>query len=308
MNIQVAQLGLCWGIDRAYQLMGKDALMMPEKVRYATHRLALPGTNQDLDTLGRIARRDPRTLATYPGLESITVLPTSSSLDKGDTLLLGFYGLSREELADLQSRGVEVRDHKCPFIADLDKRMERAVADGFNLVFMGKLTSHHARYACEVAEKGGRRCVVVNTVEEFGAIRSTPDERWALFAQVTGNTLLWDQLVEANQKTGLAQMVAPTLCSDSYDRQAEALALAESCNAMLLVDDGGGGASSVFDRLSTRARGVMRVRWREDDTWKQSLDIDWFDGLDSLGIIGGINIPSWALAEVKQHIEAYARQ
>ena len=308
MDIQVAQIGLCWGIDRAYQLMAKDSLVMPDKALYATHRSALPGTNQDLDTLGRIANREPHTLEAYPGLESITVLADLSSLGKGDSVALGFHGISKEEVADLKARGVEVRDHKCPFIADLDKQMEKAVAVGFNLVFMGKLTSHHARYACEVAERDGRRCVVINTVEELTAIQPASGERWALFAQVTGNTLLWEQLVKANKETGLAEMVVATLCSDSFDRQTEALALADSCDGILLVDDGGGGSSSVYDLVSARKIMVWRLRWREDGTWKEAVDMNWFAGLGRLGMIGGINIPSWALAEVKRHIEECVRR
>ena len=308
MDIHMAQIGLCWGIDRAYQLMAKDRLVMPDKALYATHRSALPGTNQDLDTLGRIANREPHTLEAYPGLASITVVAGPASLSQGDIVALGFHGLSNEEVADLKARGVEVRDHKCPFIADLDKHMEKAIAAGFNLVFMGKLSSHHARYACEVAQQGGRRCVVVNAVDELKAIQPEVGEKWALFAQVTGNTLVWEQLVEANKETGLAAMVAATLCSDSFDRQAEALALADSCDGVLLIDDGGGGALSVYDLVSARKNRVWRLRWREDGTWKEAVDMDWFNGLSRLGIIGGINIPSWALAQVKQYIQEQAHR
>lgn len=305
MEIYIANIGLCWGIDRAYKKMAADANAFSDRRLYATHRLALPGTNRDLDTLGRIDRRDPATVSAYPGIEAIHVVEDHRSLSPGDTVLLGFHGVSRQEILDMNNNGIEIRDHKCSFIENLDSKVEKAVANGYNLIFVGKPATHHARHACQVANAGGKKCVVINSVNEFSAICRHPEERWALVGQVTGNSLVWGNVVEANKSAQLADIVLSTLCSDAFDRQAEALRLIQSCDAVLLVDDGGGGANSVADVLSTEDKPVFKLRWKEDESWKDGIISEWFRNVGVLGIVGGINVPSWSLIAVADHLKIF---
>ena len=303
MEIHIANIGLCWGIDRAYKKMAADANAFPDRKLYATHRLALPGTNRDLDTLGRIDRRDPATISAYPGIEAIHVVDDHRSLSPGDTVLLGFHGVSRQEILDMKSNGIDIRDHKCSFIESLDSKVEKAVANGYNLIFIGKPATHHARHACQVAGAGEKKCIVINAVEDFLAISHQPEERWALVGQVTGNSLVWRDIVEANKSCQLADVVLSTLCSDSFDRQAEALRLIQSCDAVLLVDDGGGGANSVADVLSTEKKPFFKLRWKEDESWRDAIVSEWFKNVGVLGIVGGINVPSWSLIAVADHLK-----
>lgn len=303
MEVRTAQAGWCVGIERTYRLMNKQASLAAGKPIYATHHCHTPHTNDDLDTLRRIEQGDGRLLAQYPALKDVQVLHDPSVLQGDETLLLGFHGLPRDAIEDLTGRGIEVKDYKCPFIARLDDTVDRLVAEGFDILIMGKSKNHHCLYAQEVASKHQRQCVVIEKIEDVDTIPVETAARWALVGQVTGNTLLWQAVGERVQQRGLAAQVVQTVCSDSYQRQETAMALAHQADCCLVVDDGGGASQSLFEVLSAVHAKVYRFRWRDDESWKASIDGSWLMGASSVAVVGGILVPQWAIAEVAAYVE-----
>jgi len=303
MEVRTAQVGWCVGIERAYRLMHRQALRVAGQPIYAAHHCHQPHSNDDLDTLQRIARGDERLLAQYPALKDVQVLDDPSVLQRDATLLLGFHGLPRDTLEELTGRGIEVQDYKCPFIARLDNTVDRLVADGFDLLIMGKPKNHHCMYAQEVAAKHQRQCVVIEQLEDVDTIPVETTARWALVGQVTGNTLLWQAVVQRVQQRGLTAQVSQTVCSDSYQRQETAMELAQQTDCCLVVDDGGGASQSLFEVLSAVHARVYRCRWRDDGSWQAAIDRNWLIGVSSIAVVGGILVPQWAIAEVAAYLQ-----
>lgn len=303
MEVRTAQVGWCVGIDRTYRLMNKQAASAAGQPMYATHHNHQPHSSNDLDTLQRIERRDVRLLAQYPALQDVQVLDDPAVLQGDATLLLGFHGLPRDTIEELTGRGIEVKDYKCPFIAKLDNSVDRLVADGFDILIMGKRKNHHCLYAQEVASKHQRQCLVIETIEDVDTIPVGTAERWALVGQVTGNTLLWQAVVQRLQQRGIAAHVLKTVCSDSYQRQETAMELAQQTDCCLVVDDGGGASQSLFEVLSTIHARVYRFLWRDDGSWQASIDRSWLTGANSVAVVGGILIPHWTITEVAAYLQ-----
>jgi 4-hydroxy-3-methylbut-2-enyl diphosphate reductase IspH len=304
MNVMTATSGWCFGITRAYQLIQSKAQEAGERPAFAAHRCTSPHANGDLDTMRRIETRDPRLLQFYPGLDRVTVIHDLTRLGKEDRLLVGYHGLPADELASLEARGVAVSDYQCPFIATLNKKVEKLVKDGFNLIFVGKNQNHHCIHARKVAQRYGRACFAVETVADLEAVPSLDGEPWALVGQVTGNTLVWDAAVRWNERTKRARVVQPTVCTDSFDRQQEAISLARQTDVTVLVDDGGAASTSLFEVLVPTGKPVYRVRWREDGSWKQAVRESWFEEARAVAVVGGILIPDWAIAEMASYIQS----
>jgi len=259
-----------------------------------------------MDTLGRIERGDGRLLERYPALKAVKVLQDPLVLGGGETLLLGFHGLPRDTIEDLTGKGIQVKDFKCPFIARLDHTVERLVAEGFESLIMAKRKTHHCRYAQDVASRHQQQCVILETLEDVDTIPVEAAARWALVGQVTGNTLLWQAVVERVQQRGLAAQVLQTVCSDSYQRQGDAMELAQQTDCCLVVDDGGDASQSLFEVLSAGHDNVYRIRWRDDGSWKASIDVSWLKGAGSVAVVGGILVPKWALDEVAAYVRGLA--
>jgi 4-hydroxy-3-methylbut-2-enyl diphosphate reductase IspH len=133
MEVLTANAGFCLGITRAYRKMNERAL------GEAPFAVAHQNAGGEFDTLSRIERREPELLARYPGLNNVSVPADLSTLGQGDRLVLGFHGLKKDTKESLAARGVDlVDDLICPFIAKLDRVVERLAGQGFDILIVGK--------------------------------------------------------------------------------------------------------------------------------------------------------------------------
>ena len=292
MEILTANAGFCLGITRAYRKMNERALS--EGPFSVTHQ----NSGGELDTLTRIARREKELLAEYPGLQELSVATDLSTLGQGDRLVLGFHGLNKDTKEDLVARGVDlVDDLICPFIAKLDKVVERLAGEGFDIAIVGAKDNHHCRVATKIADQHNRRCFVIEQPDEIDAVPVEDGRPIALVGQVTGNTQVFAEVLERIRTSPAPIKIVKTMCSDSYSRQRAAADLAQQADLVILLDDGGGAAQSLFEVCSRINKRVHRVRSKEE------IQPDWFDGAQKTAIIGGILVPSWVIAETARYIE-----
>jgi 4-hydroxy-3-methylbut-2-en-1-yl diphosphate reductase len=293
MEVLTAGAGFCLGITRAYRRMNERAL------DEAPFSVAHQNAADEFDTLSRIERREPQLLAEYPGLSRLSVARDLSKLEQDDRLVLGFHGLKKDTKASLEARGVDlVEDLICPFIAKLDRVVERLAGQGFDIAIVGLKDNHHCRVAKQVADEHQRRCYVIEQPDDLDAIPADDGRPVALVGQVTGNTEVFTQVVERIRTSGAPIKVVKTMCSDSYGRQRAAVELARRADVVILLDDGGGAAQSLFDICSRLNKRLHRVRSKED------IQPHWFDGARTAAIIGGILVPSWTIEDTARFVRA----
>lgn len=292
MEILTANAGFCLGITRAYRKMNERALN--EGPFSVTHQ----NSGGEIDTLTRIARREKELLAEYPGLQELSVATDLSTLGQGDRLVLGFHGLNKDTKEDLVARGVDlVDDLICPFIAKLDKVVERLAGEGFDIAIVGAKDNHHCRVATKIADQHNRRCFVIEQPDEIDAVPVEDGRPIALVGQVTGNTQVFTEVLERIRTSRAPIKIIKTMCSDSYSRQRAAADLAQQADLVILLDDGGGAAQSLFEVCSRINKRVHRVRSKEE------IQPNWFDGAQKTAILSGILVPSWVVAETARYIE-----
>jgi 4-hydroxy-3-methylbut-2-enyl diphosphate reductase len=297
MEILTASFGFCIGINRAYRGMNVRAL------KEAPFTVAHQNSKGEFDTLRRIDRREPELLNRYPGLDRISVAYDASKLDEGDRLVLGFHGFTQDAKDGLAARGVDVLDDlMCPFIAKLDRVVERLAGEGYDIAIVGMKDSHHCVTAQEFAEQHGRRCFVIERAVDIDLVPHQEGRAIALVGQVTGNTEIFNEVVERIRKSELQVKIVKTMCSDSYGRQKNAAELASKTDLVILVDDGGHASQSVFEVCSRVNPRVHRIRLKED------IKAEWLDGANKVAIIGGILIPEWTIEDVAQHLHAMCLQ
>src|SRR5215471_12014855 len=228
MEVLTASVGFCLGITRAYRGMNKRALA--EAPFAVTHQ----GAGGEFDTLSRIERREAGLLADYPGLRELSVVRDVSTLGAGDRLVLGFHGLNKETKASLAARGVDLLDDLiCPFIAKLDRVVERLVRDGFDIAIVGTRGNHHCRVANKLATEHGRRCFVIERADDIETLPK--DARVALVGQVTGNTEIFTEVIARIRACDAPIKIVKTMCSDSYQRQRSAADLARQAEVVILL-------------------------------------------------------------------------
>jgi 4-hydroxy-3-methylbut-2-enyl diphosphate reductase IspH len=80
--------------------------------------------------------------------------------------VLGFHGLPHDAKEGLATRGVDLLDDLiCPFIAKLDRVVERHVQAGFDIAIVGTKENHHCQTAKKFAEEHGRHCFIIEQAE-----------------------------------------------------------------------------------------------------------------------------------------------
>jgi len=67
---------------------------------------------------------------------------------------------------------------------------------------------------------------------------------------------------------------------------------------VILLDDGGGAAQSVFEVCSRVNNCVHRVRSKEE------IKPAWFEGARTAAVIGGILVPVWSVEEAAAYVRA----
>src|SRR5262249_56153386 len=96
--------------------------------------------------------------------------------------------------------------------------------------------------------------------------------------------------------------IVKTMGSDSYAGQKTAGELAQQADVIILLDDGGGAAQSVFEVCSRVNKRVHRVRS------KQEIEPAWFAGAGKAAIIGGILVPSWSVEDAAAYVRTLSQQ
>jgi 4-hydroxy-3-methylbut-2-en-1-yl diphosphate reductase len=293
MEVLTANAGFCLGITRAYREMNERALDGPP------FSVAHQNAAGEFDTLSRIERREAELLAGYPGLNSVSVARDLSALGEGDRLVLGFHGLKKDTKESLVARGVDLLDDLiCPFIAKLDRVVERLASQGFDILIVGTRDNHHCLTAKKIAQEQHRRCYVIEQASDLDMVPLDKDRPLALVGQVTGNTVTFSEVIERIRTSELPVKISKTMCSDSYSRQKTAANLAHEADIVILLDDGGGAAQSLFEVCSQINERIYRVRKKED------IRPEWFDGVHTTAIIGGILVPQWSLDAAARHVRA----
>lgn len=291
MEILTASAGFCLGITRAYRRMNERAL------NEAPFGVAHQNAGGRFDTLTRIERRDPELLAQYPGLSELSVVRDVSTLNAGARLVLGFHGLEKDTKASLAARGVDLlEDLICPFIAKLDRVVERLVGEGFDIAIVGAKDNHHCRVAKRIAEEHQRRCYIIEQPADLDSLPAAQGRPIALVGQVTGNTEVFAEVLSRIRTSEAPIKVVKTMCSDSYSRQRAAIELAREADVVILLDDGGGAAQSLFEVCSRVNKRIHRVRSKEE------IQPSWFAGAGKAAIVGGILVPAWSIEDTARYL------
>src|SRR5262249_36855530 len=129
---------------------------------------------------------------------------------------------------------------------------------------VGAKDNHHCRVAKKIADEHGRRCYVLERADDIDVLPNEEGRSVALVGQVTGNTEIFTEGIERIRRTKASIKIVKTMCSDSYSRQRTAVELAQPDDVVILLDDGGGAAQSVFEVCSRVNNRVHRVRSKEE--------------------------------------------
>ena len=225
--------------------------------------------------------------------QGMAVCASIDELPPRCAVLLRSHGEPKAVHDALAAGGWEVVDAACPNVTRIHTLVREAEAEGRIPLIVGDPGHPEVQAIAGWCAHG----VVVDGLSGledwlFGdpARRELP---LTMVSQTTGQSVAWKSCVEFAKKVCTNVKIFDTICNATYARQEEAMALAEECDAMLVIGDP---KSSNTARLAElcRARHVKVVCI----PGASELDKTQFTGLAKVGITAGASTPGWIIKEV----------
>lgn len=265
--------GFCFGVNRAVNLVYK-----------------LVEDGEKVCTLGPIIHNQQ--LVEDLKSKGVNDISSPDACADGYKIVIRTHGIEKETLSDISNRGLEYIDATCPFVLKIHRIVSEAEQGTVTLIAGD---SNHPEV------KGIRSfCVgsshVFKNHEELAEIidkyKIASEKTVICVSQTTFSTEEWKKCEKILKKVCTNCKIFDTICSATSERQAEALALAKECDAMLVI---GGRHSSNTCKLKDVCSEYAPTFLIE--TAAELADMD-FSHFNVVGVTAGASTPSVIIKEV----------
>ena len=248
----------------------------------------------DVTTLGHVVH-NPQTVAT---LEA-SGLRNAASVDDVErgALFVRAHGLPVEVFEKAQAKGLEIIDATCPMVTKIHVQAEKLKAEGYKIIVIGDPA--HPEVKGTLSHVPGAWCI--ETVEDVEKLPR--GSRMGVVVQSTYSRERFSDIVKALSEKYYEVRAVNTICTDTNNRQSEALRLAEEVDVMIVV---GGKTSANTKHLAelSETHGARSFHIEGPD----ELRSEWFDGVKVAGLMSGASTPGWLVDSVQTRMEELARQ
>ncbi len=178
---------------------------------------------------------------------------------EGRPIMLSAHGSAPEVVAAARSRGSYVVDAVCPLVTKVHHEVKVRAKKGFRIIYVGHEGHEEAVGTMAVAPSSISR---VESIEEVAALPDF-DEPTALLAQTTLSHRDWSQVAEAarDRFPDMWQPGRSDLCFATTNRQSALMAIADKCDAVVVIGSANSSNTSALAKLATEAgcKNVFRV-------------------------------------------------
>ena len=259
--------GFCAGVERAIEVVERALERFGAPI-YVRHEIV--HNQRVVDTLRAKGARFVETVDEIP---------------HGAVAIFSAHGVAERVEEDANSRRLRVIDATCPLVSKVHKEGKRYAAKGFEIVLIGH--RGHPEVEGTMGQIPGR-VHLVTCVSDVGDVAPADPEK---LAYVTQTTLSVDDTrdIIAALSLRFPAIIGPDLrdiCYATQNRQTAVRLLADAVDLVLVV---GAGNSSNSNRLREISQASGVPAYLVEDA--AAMDLDWLDGVASLGITAGASAP-----------------
>ena len=270
VKIEIApHAGFCFGVKRSVDAV--DALLQ---------------AGRSITTLGPVIH-NPTVIASMVA-RGVVVAEEMEAVE-GNTVVIRAHGAPESVHEYFRSRGVEVVDTTCPFVARIHKKVREASDQGLPVVIVGE--EGHAEVTGIRGWVRGTPSFVVYSPQEVEAL--PPMQSACVVAQTTTPQEHYDALCSLLRSRIPQCEVFGSICQATNVRQSEAKELASRVDVMLVL---GGRNSSNTRKLYKLCAGLCkRTYFIEEAAQAASIPLR---RQDHIGITAGASTPDEIIKEV----------
>ncbi|STQ85682.1 4-hydroxy-3-methylbut-2-enyl diphosphate reductase [Helicobacter muridarum] len=269
--------GFCFGVKRAIRITEKIA-------KYNPHTL----------TIGPLIH-NPLEIQRLQKDFDVHVQEDINNLGQSKSVVIRTHGITKQNLIELQKKGVEITDATCPFVTKPQKIVEEMSKEGYKIVIFGDSSHPEVRsvmsYSTDIP-------IVVGNLDEVKAIKRIP-KKIAIISQTTKQIEKFLEIVQYLIANSLEVRVFNTICNATFENQEATRNLSQKADIMIIV---GGKTSSNTKQLFLIAKAHCEDSYLVED--EKDIQNDWFIGKKICGITAGASTPNWVIKNVEKAIEA----
>jgi 4-hydroxy-3-methylbut-2-enyl diphosphate reductase len=215
----------------------------------------------------------------------------------GVPVVFSAHGVPKAVPAKAEERGLTYVDATCPLVSKVHRQAERLVEQGRHILFVGH--AGHPEVIGTFGQVPAGQMSLVETAADAATIPVADPERLAFLTQTT---LSVDDTAEIlgvlkRRFPAIHEPRSEDICYATSNRQAAVKAIAQRCQAVLVIGASNSSNSvrlvEVAERCGARARLVARG---------SDIDLDWIDGVRTLGITAGASAPEILVREVVERL------
>jgi small subunit ribosomal protein S1 len=225
-------------------------------------------------------------------------LINATSVDEVDTgaLFVRAHGLPVEVYEKAKEKGLEIIDATCPMVTKIHVQAEKLKADGYKIIVVGD--PNHPEVKGTLSHVPGAWCI--ETIEDVEKLPR--GSRVGVVVQSTYSRERFTDIVRALIAKYYEVRAVNTICTDTNNRQSEALELSKEVEVMVVV---GGKTSANTKHLAelSELNGAKAYHIEGPD----ELQPQWFDGVRTAGLMSGASTPGWLVDQVAQRMQELAR-
>ncbi len=179
-----------------------------------------------------------------------------AEVPEGRPIMLSAHGSAPEVVAAAKSRGSYVVNAVCPLVTKVHHEVKVRANKGYRIIYVGHEGHEEAVGTMAVAP------TAISRVESVADVAALPDfdEPTALLAQTTLSHRDWSDVAEAATRRfpDLWQPGRSDLCFATTNRQSALMAIADRCDAILVIGSANSSNTNALAKLAAQA-GCERV-------------------------------------------------
>ena len=278
MNVLVAKTaGFCFGVNRAV------CRAFDEAERRKDHK-------GNIYTLGPLIH-NPSIVESLKN-RGVDMIESPSEAGQGDTVIIRAHGVPASCCEELSSRGVQVVDATCPYVAKIHRIVRAASDAGKTVLIFG-----HQDHPEVLGIRGHcKRSFTFTTKEELALLaerENLANSPVVLVSQTTMNAEQWQKSCEYAKNLYTKIDISDTICKATDERQQEAAELSARCEAMIVI--GGRNSSNtrrLFEVCQTRCERVFLIESADE------LVLSDFSNCTTVGVTAGASTPEYIIQAV----------
>ena len=211
----------------------------------------------------------------------------------GVPVVFSAHGVPKSVPAEAEDRGLAYLDATCPLVSKVHRQAERLVDAGRHIIFVGH--AGHPEVIGTFGQGPPGAMTLIETAEDAAAFEPVDPDNLSFLTQTT---LSVDDTADIVAKLierfpGIKAPRGEDICYATSNRQAAVKAIAEQCDAMLVIGATNSSNSLRLVEVAERHGIPAKLIPRAAD-----LDFAWLEGVKTLGITAGASAPEVLVREL----------